>query len=63
MRLSEFWNRMDARFGHAYARSVARDYRVSALGATIEDALESGVSAKEVWRAVCAEFDVASPLR
>ncbi|MCW2527017.1 MAG: hypothetical protein JWM76_1877, partial [Pseudonocardiales bacterium] len=24
---------------------------------------ESGVSAKEVWRAVCAEFDVASPLR
>lgn len=63
MRLSEFWKRMDARFGHTYARSVAKDYRLPALGATVEDALDTGVSAKDVWRAVCNEFDVAGQLR
>ena len=54
---------MDARFGHTYARSVAKDYRLPLLGATVENALESGVGAKDVWRAVCAEFDVAGQLR
>ena len=53
---------MDARFGPTYARSVARDYRLSALGATVDQALESGVAAKEVWRAVCAELDVPAHL-
>ena len=28
MRLTEFWKRMDARFGKVYARSVASDYRL-----------------------------------
>jgi hypothetical protein len=63
MRISEFWRRMDVRFGATYARSVAQDHRLTVLGATVNDALESGVSAKEVWRAVCADFDVASQLR
>ena len=56
VRLSEFWQRMDAQFGTVYAHSVAKDYRVPALGRTVDDALESGVPAKQVWRAVCAEF-------
>jgi hypothetical protein len=54
---------MDSRFGAAYARSVAADYRLPALGATIDDALEQGVEAKEIWRAVCTEFDVPGQLR
>ena len=58
VRLSEFWQRMEDHFGVTYARSVARDYRVSALGGSVEDALESGIPAKEVWRAVCAEFRI-----
>jgi hypothetical protein len=62
VRLSEFWKRMDARFGATYARSVSRDYRLSALGATVDEALEAGVPAKEVWRAVCAELDVPAHL-
>lgn len=63
VRLSEFWARMEARFGSKYARSVAADYRLPALGTTADRALEDGVSAKVVWRAVCVEFDVPSQLR
>jgi hypothetical protein len=58
VRLSDFWQRMETQFGSTYARSLARDYRVSALNGSVEDALESGVPAKDVWRAVCAEFRI-----
>jgi len=61
--LTEFWNRMEARFGSAYARSVAADYRLPALGATIDEALARGDEAKDVWRAVVAEFGAPSALR
>lgn len=61
--MSDFWKRMDRRFGATYARSVAADYRVSALGATVNEALERGDSPKAVWLAVCAEFDVPSHQR
>jgi Protein of unknown function (DUF3046) len=54
---------MEARFGVAYARSVAADYRLPMLGATVDEALTRGVEAKEVWRAVCDEFDVPGSLR
>jgi hypothetical protein len=62
VRLTEFWQRMDERFGTAYSRSVAADYRLPLLGATVDEALRDGVEAKEVWRAVCDEFDVPSHL-
>jgi hypothetical protein len=54
---------MEQRFGTAYAHSVSRDYRLPALGATVEEALERGDSPRAVWRAVCSEFEVASHLR
>jgi Protein of unknown function (DUF3046) len=54
---------MDERFGAAYARSLAADYRVPALGSTIDEALAAGVEAKDVWRAVCAEFEMPASLR
>ena len=53
---------MDERFGRAYARSLAADYRLPLLGATVDEALARGDEAKTVWRAVCAEFDVPSQL-
>ncbi|MGI8667611.1 MAG: DUF3046 domain-containing protein [Jatrophihabitans sp.] len=62
MRLSDFWQRMEARFGSDYARSLAADYRVNSLGATVNDAIERGDSPKVVWRAVCQEFEVAQKL-
>ena len=63
VRISEFWRRMDVRFGPVYARSLARDYRLPELSATVEEALEEGVPAKDVWRAVCAEFEVPGAIQ
>jgi hypothetical protein len=63
VRLTDFWRRMDARFGKTYARSVAADYRLPLLGSTIDEAIARGVQIKEVWQAVCAEFDVPGQLR
>ena len=63
MRLTEFWRRMNERFGAGYAASVAADYRLPLLGRTIDEALTAGVETKEIWRAVCAEFDMPASLR
>jgi hypothetical protein len=63
VRLTEFWQRMEESFGSAYAHSLAADYRLPALGATVEEALGRGVDTKDVWRAVVAEFDVPKALR
>ena len=62
VRLTEFWRRMEERFGSVYARSVAADYRLPMLGSTAEQALAAGVEAKDVWKAVCAEFEMPSSL-
>lgn len=63
MRLTDFWSRMDERFGRAYSRSLAADYRLPQLRSTVDEALASGVEAKQVWAAVCAEFEMPSALR
>jgi hypothetical protein len=63
VRLTDFWQRMEARFGVAYARSVAADYRLPLLGATVDEALAKGVETRQVWRAVCAEFEMPAQLR
>ena len=62
MRLTDFWNRMEERFGAAYAHSLAADYRLPALGATVDEAIASGVETKEIWRAVSAEFEMPAHL-
>jgi hypothetical protein len=53
---------MEARFGASYAHSLAADYRMNSLGATINDAIERGDSPQSVWRAVCKEFEVPQKL-
>jgi hypothetical protein len=63
VRLTEFWQRMEEAFGAAYARSLAADYRLPTLAATVDEALRQGVDTKDVWRAVVAEFDVPKALR
>jgi hypothetical protein len=63
VRITEFWRRMNERFGEAYAASLAADYRLPKLGSTVNDALASGVEAKQVWQAICAEFEVPAALR
>jgi hypothetical protein len=51
---------MRRRFGPDYALSVAADYRLTILGATVNEALERGDSARTVWRAVCQELEAPS---
>jgi hypothetical protein len=63
MRLTEFWERMSIRFGAAYAASVAADYRLPALGMTVNEAIAAGIETKQIWRAVCAEFEMPASLR
>jgi hypothetical protein len=63
VRLTDFWQRMDERFGAAYSRSVAADYQLPLLRSTINDAIRDGVETKDIWNAVVDEFEVPSHLR
>ncbi len=63
VRLTEFWRRMQERFGATYAHTVAADYRFPELGTTVDDALARGIETKDVWRAVCTEFEMPASLR
>ena len=53
VRLTEFWTRMERRFGEGYARSYAADQVLPQLGSrTVQQALDQGENPKDVWRAV-----------
>lgn len=55
MKHTEFWSRMEAALGPAYARSWASMHVLTELGGrTVDEALAAGVQPKEVWRAVWA---------
>jgi hypothetical protein len=52
---TEFWGRMEAALGPAYARTWASMYVIAELdGRTVDEALAAGVPPKVVWRAVWA---------
>ncbi|HIT74784.1 MAG TPA: DUF3046 domain-containing protein [Candidatus Avipropionibacterium avicola] len=60
MKESEFWERMDAHLGRAYARTWASQQHLTRLdGLTVEGALAAGYSCKQVWRVVAAALDLA----
>ncbi|WP_406203795.1 DUF3046 domain-containing protein [Kitasatospora sp. NBC_01560] len=64
MRLTEFWRRMYEHFGAAYAESFATDHVMAELGGrTVQQALEAGLEAKDVWRVVCETQGVSAVLR
>lgn len=53
MRHTEFWERMNAALGPAYAKSWANNYVLADLGGrTVVEALAAGEPPKQVWRAV-----------
>lgn len=59
MRVTEFWDRMRARFGPDYADSVARDQVIGALGdRSPYDALVAGEDPKAVWLAICEHYEI-----
>ena len=59
MRLTEFNERVTLRFGATYGASVLADHVLAGFGGrTAAQAIEDGVDPREVWRALCADFDV-----
>ena len=64
MRLTVFWERMNAQFGETYAESVAKDFVLAGLGGrTVERALADGEEVRKVWLAVCDSFSLPDNLR
>lgn len=59
MRLTLFYDLIDEEFGTIRGRSLLVDHVSARLaGRTAAEALEAGVEPREVWRALCADFDV-----
>jgi len=59
VRLTEFHELVTMRFGAAYGASVLADHVLSGFGGrTAGQAIEDGVDPRDVWRALCVDFDV-----
>lgn len=59
MRITVFRRLMAEEFGGIRAATLLSDHVLSSLGGrTPEQALVAGVPAKDIWRAVCEEFDI-----
>lgn len=59
MRKTEFHELIRGQFGPVRGSSLLVDHVLSALaGRTAVQAIEDGVDPRDVWRALCADFDV-----
>jgi len=59
MRITVFRKLMAQEFGEVRGEMLARDHVLSSLGSrTIDEALDAGIPAKEIWVAVCEAFEV-----
>ena len=59
MRLTQFRELVEAQFGPARGASLVVDHVLTGLGGrTAEQAIEAGVDPRDVWWALCADFDV-----
>lgn len=64
MRITVFRRRLAEEFGAARAAMLAASHVLSAVGGrTADQALADGVPPKNIWRAICAEFDVPAERR
>ncbi|MBF6132495.1 DUF3046 domain-containing protein [Nocardia otitidiscaviarum] len=58
MRLTEFQELLYTEFGTARGDALLSDHVLPSMGKTGAQAIEAGVDPRDVWRALCAEFDV-----
>ena len=59
MRLTEFHELVEAQFGPVRGASLIVDHVLMKLGGrTAAQAIEAGVEPRDVWWALCADFDV-----
>ena len=63
MRLTEFHELVTRQFGPVRGASGLVDHVLTSLGGrTAAQAVEDGVDPRDVWRALCADFDVPRDL-
>jgi DUF3046 family protein len=59
VRLTEFHELVAQQFGPVRGPSILVDHVLASLGGrTAAQAVEDGVDPRDVWRALCADFDV-----
>jgi hypothetical protein len=59
VRLTEFQELVEGQFGPVRGASMLVDHVLMAFsGRTAAQAIEDGVDPRDVWRALCADFDV-----
>ncbi len=59
VRLTEFHEMVRDEFGQMHGDALLRDHVLLELGGrTAAEAIEAGQEPREVWRALCEEFDV-----
>jgi hypothetical protein len=59
VRRTEFNELLEAQFGSVRGASLLVDHVLTQLGGrTGAQAIEDGIDPREVWRALCADFDV-----
>jgi hypothetical protein len=59
VRLTEFNERVVLRFGATYGASVLVDHVLGGFGGrTAAQAIDDGIEPRDVWRALCVDFDV-----
>lgn len=59
MRLTEFHELVNGQFGAVRGASLLVDHVLTAMGGrTAAQAIEGGAEPRDVWRALCADFDV-----
>jgi hypothetical protein len=59
VRLTEFHELVEGQFGEVRGASLLVDHVLSGFGGrTAAQAVEAGIEPREVWRALCADFDV-----
>jgi len=59
VRLTEFRELVEVQFGAVRGSSLLVDHVLTRLGGrTSAQAIDAGIEPREVWRALCADFDV-----
>jgi hypothetical protein len=59
VRLTEFHELVEGRFGPVRGRSMLVDHVLTGInGRTAAQAIADGVEPRDVWRALCSDFDV-----
>ena len=57
--MTEFHVLVEGQFGEMRGASLLVDHVLTSLGGrTATQAIEAGIDPREVWRALCADFDV-----